>query len=149
MKSASALERAAAIDTVVFDKTGRRTLGAPRLLGDGIDPAVLREAAELAARSRHPLCRALIAACPDAEPAGDVEEMPGAGLRRRTTAGEWRLGHARFAGAVAGPADDCSELWFTRPGQRPLRLRFRDSLRDDAAAALAGLRATGDRKSVV
>src|SRR3546814_15572667 len=91
MKSASALERAAAIDTVVFDKTGTLTLGAPRLLGDGIDPAVLREAAELAARSRHPLCRALIAACPDAEPAGDVEEMPGAGLRRRTPAGEWRL----------------------------------------------------------
>src|SRR3546814_15511836 len=60
-----------------------------------------------------------------------------------STAGEWRLGHARFAGAVAGPADDCSELWFTRPGQRPLRLRFRDSLRGDAAAALAGLRATG------
>src|SRR3546814_5376639 len=88
MKSASALERAAAIDTVVFDKTGRRTLGAPRLLGDGIDPAVLREAAELAARSRHPLCRALLAACPDAEPAGDVEDMPAAGLRRRTTAGE-------------------------------------------------------------
>src|SRR3546814_10929150 len=82
--------------------------------------------------------------------------MPGAGLRRRTTAGEWRLGHARFAGAVAGPADDCSELWFTRPGQRPLRLRFRDSLRGDAAAAMAGLRATGlknvllsgDRKGV-
>src|SRR3546814_8488493 len=62
----------------------------------------------LAARSRHPLCRALIAACPDAEPAGDVEEMPGAGLRRRTTAGEWRLGHARFAGAEIGRAS-CRE----------------------------------------
>jgi len=145
LKSASALERAAAIDTVVFDKTGTLTLGAPRLLADGIDPAVLQQAAGLAARSRHPLCRALVAACPVAAPAEDVEEVPGAGLRRRVAGGEWRLGHARFAGVAAGPADDCSELWFAVPGQRPLRLRFRDSLRGDAAETVARLRALGLR----
>lgn len=143
LKSASALERAAAIDTVVFDKTGTLTLGAPRLQADEIDPAILRDAASLAARSRHPLCRALVAACPDAAVAQDVEEVPGAGLRLRRADGEWRLGHARFAGAVAGPADDCSELWFARPGHRPVRLRFRDSLRGDAVGTLAALKAMG------
>ena len=56
LKSPTALERLAEVDTVVFDKTG--TLTEPLLaLSSAPDPAALREAATMAACSRHPLAR--------------------------------------------------------------------------------------------
>ncbi|WP_374632791.1 heavy metal translocating P-type ATPase metal-binding domain-containing protein [Ferrovibrio sp.] len=147
LKSASALERSAGIDTIVFDKTGTLTMGEPRLLVDpALRPEDLRAAAELAARSRHPLCRALLAACPDAWPAEGVEEVSGGGLRRATPDGEMRLGNARFCGLP--PSDDAmpgSEICFTRPGAAPLRFRFQDALRSDAAETIATLRGRGYR----
>src|SRR5208282_3788695 len=63
LKSATALERLAEVDTVVFDKTG--TLTDPVLAlaePDSVDPEALRVAASLAAASRHPLARSLVAA---------------------------------------------------------------------------------------
>ncbi len=63
VKRADALERVAAADTVVFDKTGTLTLGTPRLIWpEAMDVTALYDAARLAAASRHPLCRALVAA---------------------------------------------------------------------------------------
>ncbi len=147
LKTATALERAAAIDTIVFDKTGTLTLGRPRLsppAADGL--ALLPLAAGLAARSRHPLCRALLAACATPEHYDGVEEIPGQGLRLRRPEGEYRLGHARFAGAEAEAAtsqDGRSELWLVRPGMAPVAFRFEDDLRPDAAAVLATLRGQG------
>ncbi len=144
MKSATALERAAAIDTVVFDKTGTLTLGRPRLLPlDAAGQALLPQAAMLAARSRHPLCRALLAACPTHPAADDVQECPGEGMLWRGAEGEYRLGHARFAGADRIAADGCSELWFARPGEAPYRFRFQDDLRPDAGRVVEQLRAAG------
>ncbi len=159
LKSASALERSAAIDTIVFDKTGTLTLGEPRLLPDAAQAAEdLRAAAALAARSRHPLCRALLAACPDALPAEAVEEVTGGGLRRMTPDGEIRLGNARFCGLPEREDGFTgSEICFVRPGYAPLRFRFQDTLRADAAAAIAALQGqgyriqllSGDRRPVV
>ena len=151
LKSASALERSARIDTIVFDKTGTLTLGEPRLLPDAaIAPEDLQFAAELAANSRHPLCRALLAACPDALPADGVEEISGGGLRRVAPEGEMRLGNARFCGL---PASDAalpgSEICFTRPGQAPLRFRFQDALRPDAAETIAMLQKQGYRLALL
>lgn len=145
MKSATALERAAAIDTIVFDKTGTLTVGRPRLVGEGASGAeTLRLAARLAARSRHPLCRALVAAAgPDILPLDGVEEVSGSGMRWIGEAGEWCLGHARFAGAVTVEGDGYSELWFSRPGLPPHRFRFTDDLRPDAAETIESLRRRG------
>lgn len=144
LKSASALERAAGIDTVVFDKTGTLTLGQPRLVDPAaFDPAALRLAAGLAARSRHPLCRALVAAVPGVQPLDDVAEVPGQGLRLVRADGEYRLGHARFAGGGEAGADDLSELWLRRPGEPPLRLGFHDNLRPDAADVVRVLKRRG------
>ena len=148
LKSATALERAAAIDTVVFDKTGTLTLGRPRLVTpDAEAMAMLPLAAGLAARSRHPLCRALVAACPQHELQGDVMEIPGQGLLLRTATGEYRLGQATFAGVAAGAGgadtDGCSSLWFVQPGHAPYRFRFRDDLRSDAREVVAHLQRQG------
>jgi cbb3-type cytochrome oxidase maturation protein len=79
MKSATALERLAEIDTIVFDKTGTLTRGHPVLVSRP-DAGSLRIAAGLAQSSRHPLARALVRAAPDAPLTPDVREHPGAGL---------------------------------------------------------------------
>ncbi len=63
VKAADGLERIAEADMVVFDKTGTLTLGKPELLDmEDISDAVLAASAGLAAASRHPYARAIVAA---------------------------------------------------------------------------------------
>jgi Cu2+-exporting ATPase len=144
LKSATALERLAQVDTVVFDKTGTLTLGRPTLDHDTpIDAAALLLAASIAAASRHPLARALVAAAPEVPAADGVVEVPGSGLRWRGQGGEIRLGNRAFCGIPETDDGSGPELWLARPGVRPVRFGFRDELRDDAVAVLAGLRARG------
>jgi Cu2+-exporting ATPase len=145
LKSATALERLAEADTVVFDKTGTLTEPAPALIGDP-DGAVLRRAATLAAASRHPLARALSAAAGPVAAAEGVAEHPGLGLSLATPAGEARLGSRSFVGTPAdAPAAEGPELWFAAPGCAPVRFRFAERLRADAAETVAALRAMGLR----
>ena len=152
VKSGDALERLAAADTVVFDKTGTLTLGTPALVdGDAIPADVLALAASLAAASRHPLSRALAAAAPAVAPAEDVAEMPGCGLSLATAEGEIRLGKAAWCGVAEDTADasgddaPASEIWLARPGAAPVRFRFEDRLRPDAARVVEALRTAGLR----
>lgn len=144
VKSGAALERMAAIDTVVFDKTGTLTTGTPYLAAPPNDPAALSLAAGMAANSRHPLARALTAACPDAPVLDGVEEYPGAGLLHRDAEGETRLGSRRWCGVgeddALGP-----ELWLARTGQPPVRFGFAETLRPDAAEVVGRLQGDGLR----
>jgi Cu2+-exporting ATPase len=145
LKSATALERLAEIDTVAFDKTGTLTLGRLDLLDHPADAAALRVAASLAGTSRHPLSRALCNACPDVPVAEGVREIAGQGLALGGEAGEVRLGSRSFCGiAEAGNADE-PELFLTRPGRAPQRFAFADTPRPDADAVIAALKATGKR----
>ena len=143
VKSATALERLAEVDTVVFDKTG--TLTAPELGladADTIAPEALRLAAGLATQSRHPLARALVAGAGSVAAAEDVREHPGEGMSGVAEEGEIRLGSRAFCGVADGPAD-APELWLVRPGAAPVRFLFRETLREDAAAVVRGLCARG------
>jgi Cu2+-exporting ATPase len=138
LKSATALERLAQVDTVVFDKTGTLTLGRPTLEASSpADEAALGAAASLAAASRHPLARALAAARPDVRVAEGVEEVPGFGLRQSTPQGEVRLGNRAFCGVADGQAGP--ELWLARPGHAAVRFAFTDQPRADAAAVVQAL----------
>ncbi len=126
LKSATALERLARIDTVVLDKTGTLTLGRPTLdRNNPIDHSALRLAASLAAASRHPLAPALAAAASDVPAVAGVVEVPGSGPRRQGPEGEVRLGNRAFCG-VPDADDDAagSELWLARPGAPPVAFRF-------------------------
>ncbi|HET6184306.1 MAG TPA: heavy metal translocating P-type ATPase metal-binding domain-containing protein [Acetobacteraceae bacterium] len=143
LKSPTALERLAEVDTVVFDKTGTLTEPELRLAGRP-DRDALREAAALAAASRHPLARVLCAAAPPVVPAAGAEEMPGAGI----ACGAARLGSARFCGVDAG-AGEGPELWFVRPAHPPVRFGFIEHLRDDAEATVARLRKLGLRLALL
>jgi Cu2+-exporting ATPase len=140
LKSATALERLAQIDTVVFDKTGTLTLGRPTLdLREPVDRRSMMLAASIAAASRHPLARALLAAMPDATVADGVVEVPGSGLRW----GEVRLGNRVFCGIPDAGEATGPELWLTRPGCAPVRFPFTDELRSDVGAVVARLRSRG------
>ena len=135
LKQPDALERLAAIDTVVFDKTGTLTLGTPRLIWpEAMDVCALHDAVRLAAASRHPLCRALVAASGvEIAPAAGVRETPGRGLALETEAGVTRLGSRAWCGLAEdsweGPEP---ELWLARPG----KLRSASPSRTRCAPAL-------------
>ncbi len=144
LKTATALERLADIDTVVFDKTGTLTEGHPVPQLDGVADDDLRLAAAMAATSRHPLARALAAALPGVPVASGVREIPGAGLEMDGAGGVIRLGSRRFTGAPEETQDaEGPELWLARPGVAPVRILFLDALRPDAVAVVAALRARG------
>jgi P-type Cu2+ transporter len=147
LKSATALERLADVDTVVFDKTGTLTLGRPTLaLGCKPVRDSVVAAASLAAASRHPLSRAICALRPDVPAASGVVEHPGNGLSCMGPDGETRLGHRDFCGVSSAPAPgDGPELWLVRPGQKPVRFVFEDRLRPDAAETVKRLIAGGKR----
>ncbi|MBB4265632.1 heavy metal translocating P-type ATPase metal-binding domain-containing protein [Roseospira visakhapatnamensis] len=168
LKNATALERLREADTVVLDKTGTLTLGRPKLsrrapgAGGGWTPDDLRLAAGLAVHSRHPLARAVAAASPEARPLEGVREHPGEGLSWPGPDGPVRLGSAAFCGGPAdlgetGGAAPGPTLWLRRGAGDPVRFRFADSLRPDAAATVAALSArglqvellSGDRPDVV
>ena len=145
VKSADALERIAQTDTVVFDKTGTLTLGEPALkASDGIGDDVLGRAAALAATSRHPYARAVVAAARSrgiaVAPAEDVAEIAGQGLAHATPQGEERLGSALWCGGT-GRAD--ASLWYKAPGEPPIPFVLEDEVRTDAASVVAALRASG------
>ncbi len=151
LKSATALERLAGVDVVVFDKTG--TLSNPdlALIGD-YAPDDLRLAASLAATSRHPLSRALCVAAGPVMARDDVVEYAGLGLQ----AGEIRLGSEAFCGAVAF-GDNHAALYLRRENGALVRFSFAETLRLDAAETMVRLRemgihliiASGDREAPV
>ena len=149
VKDGGALERLAAVDTVVFDKTGTLTEGEPRLSrSPAASPAAWSLAAALGGASRHPLARALARAA-DA-PRGalpvldDVVEHPGEGMEGRLGDRVVRLGRRDFVGGVtetAGSAE--SEIWLRIGDDPPLRFTFEDTLRTDAADTVAALKSAG------
>lgn len=136
VKSPDALERLAEVDTVVLDKTGTLTVGELRLDDTlAVEPGVLEQAAALAAASRHPYSRAVVAAARErgiaVAPLRDVVEIAGAGLEAKADGQVVRLGSAAFCGAAPGE-DEGPMLWFRAGTSTPVSFRFTDPLRSDA-----------------
>lgn len=160
VRDAASLERAAAVDTVVLDKTGTLTEGKPRVAqvvaaAGWSETQVLNMAAALGAASEHPLGRAL---AEEAErrgvellPAAEVQAEVGLGMRgqiegaavrvRAASAQEGELtselSHAREHGQTVSVVE--------RDGEIVGLVAFEDRLRDGAAQAVTRLRAMGVR----
>ena len=144
VKTATALERLAGVDTIVFDKTGTLTTGHLELHNPvDIDEKSLALAASLAAASTHPLARALARTHPDSAPPDGVREVPGEGMAIETTGGEIRLGRRSWCGLREMDDGSLPEMWLTKPGANPVRFVFGDRIREDAAAVVAALRDAG------
>ena len=142
-----ALERLAAIDTLVFDKTGTLTDGAPRIAGIATFNGLTREEAVAIAKalerdSRHPLARAFAQLPGDAASdidIGQLRQTPGQGVEGVVDECTWRLGHAGFA--AAGVEDAGHAVWLG-DGQQPYaRFDLAEQPRVDAAAAVRTLQA--------
>jgi len=124
VKAPDGLERAAEVDMVVFDKTGTLTMGRPELLdADAIPDTVLRAASSLAASSKHPYARAIVAAATarlkTVAAADDVVETPGQGLERKTKDGVERLGSTEWCGVKTAGAG--SEVWSVKSSRTSSR----------------------------
>jgi Zn2+/Cd2+-exporting ATPase len=171
IKSTDFLERASEVDTLVLDKTGTVTIGAPVvtqvLPAPGI-PAqrLLGVAAACGFGSLHPISRAVVAEArargvPVAPPE-DLEERPGLGLVARVGGQRALLGRRALLAELGadpggGGEGDAAEVWVAL-GSRPLgRLVLRDQPRAEAGAALAEMRSlgidrlillTGDREGI-
>ncbi|MBN8229268.1 heavy metal translocating P-type ATPase [Corallococcus macrosporus] len=103
IRDAAALERMAAVDTLVVDKTGTLTEGKPRLVtvepAPGVDASVLlRQAASLERGSEHPLAAAVVSGARErgVSPVGveGFQAVPGQGVRGRVDGRDVALGNA-------------------------------------------------------
>ncbi len=144
LKSADALERLAKIDTVAFDKTGTLTQGRPLLANPSeIGSLNMQLAASLAAKSRHPLARALHDMYGGKIIDMAVDEMPGKGLKAQREGKNIRLGRRDWCGNAAAPPSDSPELWLCVEGSTPVRFAFTDELRRDAKRTVVELKQRG------
>lgn len=149
MKDGAGLEKLSEVDTVVFDKTGTLTKGQPRLLNIPLaaDPAFAL-AASLAQASAHPLSRALARSAEDCgvAPAAITErtEEPGFGVSGVYEGCPVRLGRPEWVGGGEREGETGeTEVWLRLGEDAPVRFRFADALRTDAAETIAGLKALG------
>jgi Cu2+-exporting ATPase len=151
LHSGDAIERLASVDTVVFDKTGTLTLPEARLLNEREIPVErLMAAGRLARASRHPLGIALAEATRAVAPPADVREVPGHGIEATLPDGVERLGSPEFCGVDAATEAGLHERFPSASlvAHRDTRgdvvvCALRQGLREDAAAVVAELKASG------
>jgi Cu+-exporting ATPase len=163
-KSGRALEAFARLDRVVFDKTGTLTEGRPTLRAIAPQPEVseadvLAAAAAVEWASTHPYAEAIRQAAQarglTVTPASGIDERPGLGVRgnvdgRPVLAG----GDAFFTGeGISVPQTDeaagVGRVWVARGGQLLGCLLLGDTVRPEAASALAGLKEMGIATAVL
>jgi Cu2+-exporting ATPase len=157
LHSGDAIERLAAVDTVVFDKTGTLTLPAPALLdGAAIPTPVLKAAGRLARASRHPLGLALAEATHAAAPPEDAREIPGQGVEAMLDGEMARLGSPAFCGvdpaaveAMVERRPNASFVAFRHGAAEPVLLAFEQGLRADAVEVVGRLKAAGYRIEIL
>lgn len=172
IKDAEALEVAHAVNAVAFDKTGTLTSGKPQIIHlhavDGDEAQILRLAGALQRGSEHPLARAVLERCEaDGVTVPDVQKsqaLSGRGIAGTLDGRQLALGNRRMLeeyGLQPGELLETAQRWEAEgrtlswlvehaPEPRLLGLfAFGDSLKDGAAAAIAGLAARHIRSHLI
>jgi Cu+-exporting ATPase len=166
VRNGAALQDAASLDTLVLDKTGTVTRGAPAvthcsaLAGFG-DDEVLALAAALEQGSEHPLAQAVLVAARErglAVPAvSGFAALSGYGVRGETQGRRVLLGNAALLAqegvddtrlreqAPTLAAQGATPVFLAVDGRAAGLLGISDPVKDDSAAAIARLRARGLR----
>jgi P-type Cu+ transporter len=164
VRNAAALERLAAVTTVVVDKTGTLTEGKPALTGvervPGFEPdEVLRLAASLEAGSEHPLAAAILRGAEarglKLEKIEGFEAVTGQGVKGRTGARSLVLGNQRLmesAGIDPAPLAASAEarrkqgetvMYLAIDGKLAGLVAVADPIKSTAAEAIATLHRLG------
>ncbi len=165
IKGGTALEEAASINTVVFDKTGTITEGRPRVVS--ITPAtestdtteILRIAAALESQSEHPLSEAVRLSYIEhtdnapVPPVQDFKAIPGHGVQGIVDGTLYYLGNARLVtphapipDSLSSPEQSANSLMYLATEGKTLGLlAIADTLRQSAPEAIATLHAMGIR----
>ena len=157
IKSVDFLERASDVDTLILDKTGTVTVGAPTVTG--IQPAegetemtLLTVAVACGFGSLHPVSRAVVAEGLTrgivGTPASELQERPGLGVVAMVDGRQAILGRKELLvdlGIDVGSQEDAgaSQVWVAYGGRFIGSLLLRDQPRQEARGALAALRALG------
>ena len=149
------LERLAACDTLVIDKTGTLTHGTLTALPDADLPAIAaRAAAALGRGSDHPVSRACAALDPTAPVAEDLHERPGQGVQGRIDGVTWCLGRPGWLAQTGitvppPPVHEGPLVGLVGEGAWVAWIRLADTPRPEAAEALADLRSLGFDRQVL
>jgi Cd2+/Zn2+-exporting ATPase len=163
IKSADFFERASDVDTLILDKTGTVTVGAPTITevqpADGVsEERLFAVAAACGFGSLHPVSRAVVAAALErgivSTPPTELQERPGLGVvaivdGQRVVLGRRALLSELGVDVGSTPDEGVSQVWVAL-GTRCLgRLILRDQPRGEARAALAALRSLGVERMVL
>ncbi|MFC4013664.1 heavy metal translocating P-type ATPase [Nonomuraea purpurea] len=155
IKGGAAVEALGKVKIVALDKTGTLTRNEPAVIDVVAAPGsdrdhVLAVAAALEARSEHPLAAAILAAHPVPQTAGEVEAVPGNGLRGQVGGHPARLGKPGFVnpGSLAGEVSRLQDAGATvvlveHDGTLLGAVAVRDEVRPEAAEAVAQLKRQG------
>jgi len=165
-KNAEALELLSQVDTLVVDKTGTLTEGAPRLTllvpSPGVEEeSLLRWAASVEAQSEHPLARAVLTAAAERgirlTPPSDFESLTGRGIRATVEGEPVAVGNRSLLEAQASELDTLAApaaeleaqgqtvVFVTRAGRTAGMLAISDPIKASTPAALNALREDGLR----
>lgn len=150
-KGGEAIERLAAVDTVLLDKTGTVTEGrleVERVEAIGISESRLLEvAAAVELGSEHPAAAAVVdharAAGVPIERAKLVTAQPGAGVTGRVGNDLVAAGNARMMERLKVAVDGDSQIFVAINGVLAGRMWLRDRMRADSPQAVAELKALG------
>ncbi len=165
IKGGEVLERSKRVDTVVFDKTGTLTKGQMALTdvvpADGVDPGeLLARAAAVEAGSEHPVGRALVDGAHhrgvDVAPVTEFAAVTGHGVRARLDGILVHVGRRKLmtdSGLMSCTEVDAAAMRLEAEGKTAIMagwdgrvrgvLAVADTLKDDAAGAVARLREMG------
>jgi Cu+-exporting ATPase len=166
VRNAAALERLAAVDTLVVDKTGTVTEGKPTLTGVEAalsfdEDEVLRLAGALEAGSEHPLAEAILRGAETKglkiDKAQGFEAVTGQGVKGRIGTHEVLFGNARLmeaSGIDVAPLADAAEtrrqngetvMFLAAGGKLAGIVAVADPIKESAAEAIAKLHSLGLR----
>src|SRR5579864_8231643 len=158
VRGASVLQRAAKVDTVVFDKTGTITEGRFEIIRiialDRTQDELLAIAGAVERASDHPLARVIVEqaqlrglALPSPE---NAQVEPGRGVMAELGARRWRVGNAAFVtqdGAsppseLLNQADSlgATSVWISEDGRLAGAILLRDRVRDGVEVCIRGLK---------
>ncbi len=121
LKNADVIERMAAVNAVVFDKTGTVTHGTdPEVRLEGIlSDTELSAVKQLTGFSTHPLSKVVAGSIEEPATTGatDFLELPGKGIEGQIHGHQYRIGSSEFVGAADHVVGTQSRVWVSVDGE--------------------------------